>query len=82
MSDELLTIKNLQVEFNTYKGTVHALNGVNLSVKKGEIVGLVGESGCGKSTLGKTILLINKITDGKVYFEGRLINNLTKKEKE
>ena len=45
----MLEIKNLKTNFNTYEGVVKALDGVNLSVKDGEIFGLVGETGSGKS---------------------------------
>ncbi|MBN1793913.1 MAG: ABC transporter ATP-binding protein [Candidatus Omnitrophica bacterium] len=49
MSDKLLEVKNLHVEFQTEGGVIHAVNGVDLFLKPSEIVGLVGESGCGKS---------------------------------
>jgi oligopeptide/dipeptide ABC transporter ATP-binding protein len=49
MTDDVLTVNNLKVTFHTYAGDVKALDGVDLSVKRGEFLGLVGESGCGKS---------------------------------
>jgi oligopeptide/dipeptide ABC transporter ATP-binding protein len=52
------------------RGTVHAVNGVSLSVAKGEIIGLVGESGCGKSTLGRAILGLTPASAGAVRFDG------------
>lgn len=57
-------------------GWLKALDDVSLSVRKGEILGIVGESGCGKSTLGKTIMGIHPATDGRVIFEGNDITNL------
>jgi oligopeptide transport system ATP-binding protein len=57
-------------------GWLKALDDVSLSVRKGEILGIVGESGCGKSTLGKTIMGIHPATDGKIVFEGNDITNL------
>jgi oligopeptide/dipeptide ABC transporter ATP-binding protein len=57
-------------------GWLKALDDVSLSVRKGEILGIVGESGCGKSTLGKTIMGIHPATDGKIIFEGNDITNL------
>lgn len=51
--------------------TVHAVDSVNLTVRKGEVVGLVGESGCGKSTLGRMIAGLLPPSDGSVHFKGR-----------
>jgi oligopeptide transport system ATP-binding protein len=57
-------------------GWLKALDDVSLSVRKGEILGIVGESGCGKSTLGKTIMGIHPATGGRIVFEGNDITNL------
>jgi oligopeptide/dipeptide ABC transporter ATP-binding protein len=57
-------------------GWLKALDDVSLSVRHGEILGIVGESGCGKSTLGKTIMGIHPVTAGRIVFEGNDITNL------
>ena len=61
-------------------GWLKALDDVSLTVRKGEIIGIVGESGCGKSTLGKTIMGIHPLTAGSVVFEGEEIGGLSPSE--
>ena len=74
MQPPLLEVSNFGLEFRTRSGTVHALEGINLSLKKGEIVGLVGESGSGKSVLSYALLGISdraaKVTGGSAMFGG------------
>jgi oligopeptide transport system ATP-binding protein len=64
------------VFFRRRVGTVRAVDGVSLSIHKGEILGLVGESGCGKSTLGRTILQLIPPTEGAVVLAGRHLEQL------
>jgi peptide/nickel transport system ATP-binding protein len=70
----LLEVRDFGLEFRTRSGTVHALEGINLSLHKGEIVGLVGESGSGKSVLSFAMLGISdraaRVTGGSAVFGG------------
>ena len=73
--DNLLTIRNLHTYFYTEDGVVKALNGVNLEIKRGEVLGLVGESGSGKSVTALSILRLiqdppGKIMQGEIWFDG------------
>jgi oligopeptide/dipeptide ABC transporter ATP-binding protein len=75
-SAQLLSVKDLSVDFASQEGVVHAVDGVSFSVGAGELVGLVGESGCGKSVtataiLGLTRMLPNASVTGAIEFEGR-----------
>lgn len=80
MSEVLLRTENLKKYFKVNGGTLHAVDGVNLEIKRGQTLGIVGESGCGKSTLGRTILQLTPPTSGKIYFEGKDVTNLPAKE--
>jgi oligopeptide transport system ATP-binding protein len=63
--------------FQRHWGDVKAVDGVTLSIRRGETLGLVGESGCGKSTTGRTILQLERPTAGKVIFDGQDLTQLT-----
>jgi oligopeptide/dipeptide ABC transporter ATP-binding protein len=75
MAEPLLSIRNLSVRFFTYQGVVRALEGIDLTIRRGEILGLVGETGCGKSVLARSILRLipdppGRITQGEIRFKG------------
>ena len=76
----LIETKNLKKYFKTPRGLLHAVDDVNLVIRDGETLGVVGESGCGKSTLGRTILRLHEATDGEVFFRGQNILKLNKRE--
>lgn len=76
MGDPLLQIKGLKTYFYTEEGLVRAVDGVDLTIGKEEVFGLVGESGCGKTVTAKSILRLipeppGKIVQGEILFEGK-----------
>jgi peptide/nickel transport system ATP-binding protein/oligopeptide transport system ATP-binding protein len=84
--NNLIEVKNLKKHFLIGKGpfkkkySIKAVDNVSFSIKKREILGLVGESGCGKTTCGKIILRIINPSEGNIFFEGTDITNLNQKE--
>jgi len=75
MADNILTIKDLYVEYNTDDADVFALNGMNLTLKRGDSLGLVGETGAGKTTTALSVLKllppgVGKITKGSIVYDG------------
>ncbi|MER8627859.1 oligopeptide/dipeptide ABC transporter ATP-binding protein [Mesorhizobium sp. M1143] len=82
-NDVLLRVSDLAVHYPTYHGVfgrqagaIRALDGVNLEVRRGQTLGLVGESGCGKSTTGLAILRLCDTTGGRIVFDGEDITHL------
>ncbi|WP_425995051.1 ABC transporter ATP-binding protein [Afipia sp. DC4300-2b1] len=77
-TEPLLSVDHLAVRFEAVRGTVQAVDGVSLSIRPGETLGLVGESGCGKSTLGRTIARLIDPHDGKVRLNGIELTRLSR----
>ena len=76
-AEPLLSLQDLVKHYPAGKGKlVHSVDGVSLSVRKGEVLGLVGESGCGKSTLARTVLRAVDATDGHIVFDGEDITGV------
>ena len=76
----LIEIKNLKKVYKNQKVELVALSDINLSIKKGEIFGIIGLSGAGKSTLVRMMNYLEKPTEGEVYFEDRNLGLLKEKE--
>lgn len=83
-STPLLELRNLTTLFPTQRGEVRAVDAVNLTLHRGEVLGLVGESGCGKSTVLLSILGLianpGRIDEGQVLFEGRELSKLSSQD--
>jgi len=81
-NDNVLDVQDLKVWFELrrlgfgHAGFVHAVDGVSFKLKRGEAIAIVGESGCGKSSLMKTILGLNEITDGAIFYEDMNLNEM------
>ena len=84
MTEPVLSVRNLQVEFVTRRSTLRAIDGVSFDIAKGEVLGVVGESGAGKSVTGLAVIgLIDppgRIAGGEIYLSGMRIDNLPPEE--
>lgn len=80
MTEPLLSVKHLVKYFNTKSGLLHAVDDVSFDIMEGKTLGIVGESGCGKSTTGRCVLRLHEPTSGEVFFEGKDLMKLNKKE--
>lgn len=85
MTGALLSVHDLRVHYGSAGGVVRAVDGVDLDVPAGSIVGLVGESGCGKSTLARALMGVlpgtGRIAAGSIVFEGRELTALSERER-
>lgn len=87
LSDNLVSVRNLKKYFpiksgliKRQKGSVKAVDNVTFDIRRGKVLGIVGESGCGKSTLGRTMLRLLDPTEGQVEYAGKNIYQMGKKE--
>lgn len=83
----IIEIKNLRVYYPIKQGLfrrtvdyIRAVDDVNLQIEKGKIIALVGESGCGKTTLGRSLVALEKVTSGKIYFQEQLLTGISQKQ--
>ena len=86
MSEELLRLENLSIDYKVKGGYLSAVNDVNLSVHRGEILAVVGESGCGKSTIAHSIMNLlpggNEEIEGKIIFKGEDLRTYSRRQME
>ena len=80
----LLEIRDYRLAFDTFDGTLHVLDGIDLSLEAGETLGIVGETGCGKSVLARSLLRLNetppaRVVSGAILFEGQDVLSLPEK---
>jgi peptide/nickel transport system ATP-binding protein len=85
----LLEIKDLKISYSVQKNfwgktirQFNAVNGVNITIRRGETLGLVGESGCGKTSLGKAIVGLNEYSEGTILYQGKSIRDMNREEKQ
>ncbi len=76
----MIELKNLSKQFETADGQVDALRHINLSIQDGDIYGIIGMSGAGKSTLVRCINMLEKPTEGSVYWNGKDLGAMSEKE--
>lgn len=78
--NKIIEIKNLNMNYHNRGINFHALKNINLSIKQGEILGLVGESGCGKTSLSQAIVRLININDGEIKINNKVIHKIKNKE--
>jgi putative ABC transport system ATP-binding protein len=80
MEDVLIRLKNINKSYGIGKNPLHVLKGIDLDIKKGELVSIMGSSGSGKSTLLNVIGILDTLDEGEYVLDGLPIRNLTEKK--
>ena len=80
MSEALLEVRNLSVDFHTARGTVHAVKNVSFTLRRGQTLGVVGESGSGKSSMGRILMKLIEADAGRIVLDGTDIHPMTEAE--
>lgn len=78
--EPLISARNIKKHFDVGEGMLKAVDGLSFDIYPGETFGLVGESGCGKSTAGRTIIRLYDPTDGELFFNGKNVYDLSRRE--
>lgn len=81
MNEILIELKNIQKHYPLGKDRLHVLKSINLQIKSGEFVMIMGKSGSGKTTLLNILGFLDKFSDGKYIFKGNDVTNLTEKDR-
>ncbi len=79
-AEPLIEARDLKKYFNTRKGPLHAVDGINFKLFEGKTLGVVGESGCGKSTLGRVLIRLIEASSGEVLYKGQDIMKLNDRD--
>lgn len=82
MSNEILKLENVEKNYDEQTESLHIIRNLNLSVKEGEFISILGRSGSGKSTLLNIMGLLDKTDSGKIYIEGKEVESLSDVEKD
>lgn len=82
MSNEILKLENVEKNYDEQTESLHIIRNLNLSVKEGEFISILGRSGSGKSTLLNIMGLLDKADSGKIYIEGKEVEFLSDVEKD
>ena len=76
----LVRVEKLKKYFNTFRGSLHAVDDISFDIKKGKTLGMVGESGCGKSTTGRLLVRLHESTSGSIVYDGTEVTSASERD--